>query len=80
MKPFLRDIILLVLGVAVLVLLLLLGALAQNWVALPCFLGAAVVFHTWFAYLLLVVQRAAGVDLSRFEDDEDDDEPRFPTA
>ncbi len=80
MKSYLPDIIIFILGILFMTLLLLLGAMAQNWVALPCFLGAAVVFHTWFAHLILVVQRASGVDLSRFEDEDDDDEPRFPSA
>lgn len=80
MKAYLQDIIILIMGVLVMSLLLLLGALAENWVAVPCFLGAAVVFHTWFAYLIQVVQRISDVDLSRFENDEDDDEPRFPSA
>jgi hypothetical protein len=80
MKAYLADIILLVLGVPIMALLLLLGALSQNWVALPCFLGVAVVYHTWFFHLIKVVQRACGVDLSRFDDEEDDDEPRFPSA
>jgi hypothetical protein len=80
MKAYLPDIIMLVLGVLLMALLLLLGAMAQNWVALPCFLGAAVVYHTWLRLLVNVVQRSSGVDLSRFEDEEDDDEPPFPSA
>jgi hypothetical protein len=80
MRAYVPDIILLVLGLLVMALLLLLGALAQNWVALPCFLGAAVVYHTWFFHLIKVIQRASSVDLSRFEEEDDDDEPRFPSA
>ena len=79
MRKHLPDIIILVLGVLVMALLLLLGALAQNWVALFCFLGAAVVYHTWLRHLVLFVQRISNIDLDRF-DDEDDDEDIFPSA
>lgn len=79
MKAYAADIFVLVVGVLAMVLLLLLGALAQNWVALLCFLGAAVVYHTWFRYLVLFVQRTAQIDLD-VEDQDDDDQDIFPTA
>lgn len=79
MKAYLPDISILLLGLPVMALLLLLGALAQNWVALPCFLGAAVVYHTWFWHLIQFVQRAAHIDLD-LEDHGDDDQDIFPSA
>jgi hypothetical protein len=79
MKASVGDIVLLALGVPVMALLLVLGALSQNWVAFPCFLGVAVVYHTWFRHLLQVIQRHAGIDLEDAEED-DDDENIFPSA
>lgn len=79
MKAHLPDIIILVGGVLVMALLLLLGALAQNWVALPCFLGAAVVYHTWLRHLVLFIQRLSNIDLD-VDDPDHDDEDIFPSA
>jgi hypothetical protein len=79
MKASAGDIVLLVLGVLVMALLLLLGALSQNWVAFPCFLGVAVVYHTWLWQLIQVIQRQAGIDLDDVPED-DDDEDIFPSA
>ncbi|MBW1992068.1 MAG: hypothetical protein JRI59_08135 [Deltaproteobacteria bacterium] len=78
MKGYLPDVILLVLGVLVMVLLLALGALSRTWVALLCFLGVAVVYHTWYRHLIQVVQKGAGIEEP--EEDDDDDQDIFPTA
>lgn len=79
MKAYVPDIVILVLGVLVMALLLLLGALSKNWVALFCFLGVAVVYHTWFRYLVQFVARTSGVE-TELDEDDDDDEDIFPSA
>ncbi|MDI6854438.1 MAG: hypothetical protein QME75_12635 [Deltaproteobacteria bacterium] len=79
MKAYAADILTLVLGLLVMALLLLLGALSESWIALPCFLAVAVVYHTWFRHLVLFVQRLSDIDLE-VEDKDDDDEDIFPTA
>jgi hypothetical protein len=72
MKTHLPAVLTLILGLLVMAGLLYLGALAQNWVAPLCFLGVAVVFHTWMAQL----QRLLARNLKGW--DEDDDKPIFP--
>jgi len=77
-KYLLPDLIQIVLGVLVMVLLLFLGAISRPVVALLCFLGTAVVYHTWFNHLIRFIQRVSNVELDPDEDDEDDD--IFPSA
>jgi hypothetical protein len=79
MKAYAGDLLALVLGVLVMALLLLLGALSEGWIALSCFLAVAVVYHTWFRHLFLFVQRLSDVDLD-VDDNGDDDQDIFPTA
>ncbi|MFP3868102.1 MAG: hypothetical protein ACLFUU_08065 [Desulfobacteraceae bacterium] len=73
MKKHLPDIIIIVAGLAVMVLLLGLGALSEGWLALLCFLAVAVVYHGWYQHLLRMARRSWGCD-----DDEFDDQPPFP--
>ena len=49
---YLPDIVLLVVGLPVMAFLLLLGGLIEGWVALACFLGAAVVYFGWWRTML----------------------------
>lgn len=77
-KYLLPDIIQVVLGLLVMVLLLFLGAISRSVVALLCFLGVAVVYHTWFHQLIRFIQRVSDVEVDPNEDDEDDD--IFPSA
>jgi hypothetical protein len=79
MKAYVPDIIILALGVLVMALLLLLGALSRSWVALLCFLGTAVVYHTWFRHLIQFIARASGVE-TEMDDEDDDNEDIFPSA
>jgi hypothetical protein len=79
MKSNAADILTLVLGVLVMALLLLLGALSEGWIALLCFLAVAVVYHTWLRHLVLFVQRLSEIDLEE-DDNGDDDQDIFPTA
>jgi hypothetical protein len=72
MSTYLPTVLTLLLGLVVMAGLLYLGALSRNWVAPLCFLGVAVVYHTWFAML----QRLFSRDLKNW--DEDDDKPIFP--
>ncbi len=79
MKSHVPDIVILVLGVLVMVLLLLLGALSRNWVALLCFLAVAVVYHTWFRHLIRFIERTSGIETEMDEED-DDNQDIFPSA
>jgi hypothetical protein len=63
MKAYLPEILLLVVGVLVMALLLYLGAASQGWVALLCFLAAAVVYHSWHRQLLILGQKILGKNL-----------------
>jgi hypothetical protein len=72
MKSYLPEVLLLVIGVVVMAALLYLGALSRGWVAALCFIGAAVVYHTWFAQLLRLARRYLGAG------EDDDDQPFFP--
>jgi hypothetical protein len=72
MKPYLPEIILLLVGAGVMALLLYLGALSEGWVAVLCFLGTAVVYTGWYRVLLKLARRILGCE----EDDED--QPFFP--
>ncbi len=62
MKAHLPDIILLVAGLFFMVFLLYLGAISESWVALPCYLGAAVVYTGWHRALINWGWRLAGKD------------------
>ncbi len=73
------DIFVLIFGLLVMILLLFLGALSEGWVALLCFLGVAVVYHTWFRHLVGFVARTADLEV-RFDSEEDDDQDIFPSA
>jgi glycerol uptake facilitator-like aquaporin len=64
---YLPDIILLVVGLVVMVLLLWLGAMSENWVALACFLGVAVVYFGWHRTLVNLMWRTAGKDPDDFD-------------
>ena len=64
---YLPDIILLVVGLAVMVLLLYLGASSENWVAPACFLGVAVVYFGWHRTLVNLMWRMAGKDPDDFD-------------
>jgi glycerol uptake facilitator-like aquaporin len=64
---YLPDIILLVVGLLVMVLLLYLGALSENWVAPACFLGVAVVYFGWHRTLVNLMWRMAGKDPDDFD-------------
>jgi glycerol uptake facilitator-like aquaporin len=64
---YLPDLILLVVGLLVMALLLILGALSEGWVALACFLGVAVVHFGWWRTLLNLVWRHAGKDPDDFD-------------
>jgi len=66
------GIIQLLVGLGVMALLLYLGATSEGWLALLCFLGLAVVFHTWYAVLLRLARRKLGCN------PDDDDQPFFP--
>lgn len=79
-KGYAADFILLTLGVLVMALLLFLGALSEGWVALLCFLGAAVVYHTWFRHLVRFVARTADLEVEFDRYDDNDDQDIFPSA
>jgi glycerol uptake facilitator-like aquaporin len=64
---YLPDIILLIVGLAVMVLLLLLGAMSENWVGPACFLGVAVVYFGWHRTLVNLCCRQAGKDPDDFD-------------
>ncbi|MDD2902978.1 MAG: hypothetical protein PHU44_11160 [Syntrophales bacterium] len=72
MKSHLPAVLTLIFGLVVMAGLLYLGALAQNWVAPLCFIGVAVVFHTWMVQLVRLLRPKWG------EGDKDDDRPIFP--
>ncbi|MEW6660436.1 MAG: hypothetical protein AB1424_17460 [Thermodesulfobacteriota bacterium] len=72
MKTYLPAVLTLLLGVVIMAGLLCLGALSQGWVAPLCFIGAAVVYHTWFVQLLRLARRYLGAG------EDDDDQPFFP--
>lgn len=80
MRGFVPEILFLVLGVACMALLLILGALSRGWIALLCFLGVAVVYHTWFRHLIKFVLESSNIEMDRLEDDDDEDEDIFPSA
>ena len=63
MKVYLPEIFLVIVGLPVMALLLYLGAASQGWVALLCFLAAAVVYHSWHRQLLILGQKILGKDL-----------------
>jgi glycerol uptake facilitator-like aquaporin len=67
MMKYLPDIALLVLGLLVMALLLWLGAMSENWVALACFLGVAVVYFGWHRTLVNLMWRTAGKDPDDFD-------------
>jgi glycerol uptake facilitator-like aquaporin len=67
MMKYLPDIALLVLGLLVMALLLWLGAMSENWVALACFLGVAVVYFGWHRTLVNLMWRTAGKDSDDFD-------------
>jgi hypothetical protein len=67
MKNYLPEIILLVMGLAITVLLLFLGAVSDGWVELLCYLGAAVVFTGWYRILLALAWRLARRDPDDFD-------------
>lgn len=77
-KSLLSDLLVVVLGVLCMALLLILGALSKGVVALLCFLGTAVVYHTWFRYLIHFIQRVSHVELD--QDDNDNEDDIFPSA
>jgi len=63
MRAFLPEIIQLVVGLVLMTVLLYLGALCEGgWLALLCFLGAAVVYTGWWRALIQVGWRLAGKD------------------
>jgi glycerol uptake facilitator-like aquaporin len=64
---YLPDIILLVVGLLVMALLLILGAMSEGWVAPACFLGVAVVYFGWHRTLVNLGWRAAGKDPDDFD-------------
>lgn len=74
MKRNLPDFLLLALGLAVMALLLYLGAASQGWVSLFCFLATAFVYFGWYRQLLKFAWRLMGHD----EEADDDDQPFFP--
>lgn len=69
---YLPDIVLLVAGVPIMALLLILGALSETWVALACYLGAAVVYTGWHRALINLGWRVAG------KNPDDVDDYHFP--
>jgi glycerol uptake facilitator-like aquaporin len=64
---YLPDIALLVVGLLVMAFLLWLGAMSENWVALACFLGVAVVYFGWHRTLVNLMWRTAGKDPDDFD-------------
>lgn len=72
MKSYLPTVLMLIIGLGVMAGLLYLGAMSRNWVAPLCFLGVAVVFHTWMVQLVLLLRPDWG------QGDKDDDRPIFP--
>jgi glycerol uptake facilitator-like aquaporin len=62
MMKYLPDIILLVVGLLLMVFLLLLGAMSENWVTPVCFLGVAVVYFGWHRTLVNLMWHTAGKD------------------
>jgi hypothetical protein len=64
---YLPDIVLLVLGLAVMVLLLYLAAMSEGWVTLLCILGTAGVYTGWHRILLNLGWRSAGKDPDDFD-------------
>lgn len=72
MKFYLREGFIILMGLAVMALLLYLGALSESWLAVLCFLGVAVVFHSWYRHLLSLARRHLGCD------PDDDEQPPFP--
>ena len=67
MKKYLPEIVLLVLGLAVIVLLLYLAAMSEGWVMLLCILGTAVVYTGWHRILLNLGWRLAGKNPDDFD-------------
>jgi glycerol uptake facilitator-like aquaporin len=64
---YLPDIILLVVGLVVMVILLYLGAMSENWVAPACFLAVAVVYFGWHRTLVNLMWRTAGKNPDDFD-------------
>ncbi|MFH1596784.1 MAG: hypothetical protein ABIG94_10525 [Pseudomonadota bacterium] len=64
---YLPEIVLLVVGLAVIVILLYLAALSEGWVMLLCILGTAVVYTGWHLVLLNLGWRLAGKDPDDFD-------------
>lgn len=73
MKKYLPHILLLALGLLVMALLMYVIALSQGWVSLLGILALAVVWISWYRYLLRLVLESLGVD-----PDDEDDLPSFP--
>ena len=68
MKAYLPEIIQLVVGAVLMAVLLYLGALCEEgWLALPCFLGAAVVYTGWWRILINLGWRLAGKNPDDFD-------------
>jgi hypothetical protein len=65
---YLPDVVLLVVGLPVMAVLLVLGALCEaGWVAPLCFLGVAVVYFGWHRTLVNLMWRQAGKDPDDFD-------------
>jgi hypothetical protein len=67
MKAYLSEAIALVVGILIVAFLLYLGALSEGWVALLCYLGAAVVYTGWWRTLLNLGWRLARRDPDDFD-------------
>ena len=68
MRTYLAEIIQLVAGMVFIVVLLYLGALCEEgWLALLCFLGAAVVYTGWWRAVISLGWRLAGRDPDDFD-------------
>jgi hypothetical protein len=68
MRPYLPEIIQLVVGAILMAVLLYLGALCEGgWLALLCFLAAAVVYTGWWRVIISLGWRWAGKDPDDFD-------------
>jgi len=68
MRGYLAEIVQLVVGVGLVAVLLYLGALCDGgWLALLCFLGAAVVYTGWWRVVISLGWRLAGRDPDDFD-------------